>query len=479
MSTTPPPASAASLDNAGLEPLLAVQRAHAPALSAQKAPERIARLRKIEDYLTQPGNVDRLVAALEKDFRKHEVETLLTELGQVLSHVRYIKKHLRRWMEPERLPTPLAMLGTRSYIHHEAKGVALIIAPWNYPFSLTLIPLLYAIAAGCAAVVKPSELSPATTDFIDEMLSDLFEEREIKVVQGEGDTAAYLTTLPFDHIFFTGSPAIGKKVMAAAAANLTSVTLELGGKSPAVVDQDVNLEKSAANTIWGKCVNAGQTCIAPDYLLVHQAIATPYVAALGRAITRFYGSDVQASKSLPRIISERHFDRIKALLDDAIDKGATVAYGGQVDRADRFIAPTILTNVNEDMRIMQEEIFGPLLPVITYQRPEEALEIINRQEKALAFYVQSHSRSTVKTLLAGSSSGGAVINDYLIGGGSPVVPFGGVNNSGIGKSFGHRGFIEFTNERPVVERRFLDLSMAYPPYTDKVVGLARRIFTWI
>lgn len=477
MSTSPTTTSAPTQE--ALRSLLAEQRKFAPRVRAQKAPERIAKLKAMQAYLDAPANKQALIAALHQDFRKPEVETLTSELGTVLSHIRYVTAHLKRWMEPTKLPAPLALTGMRNYIMYEPKGCALIIAPWNYPLNLALIPLVYAIAAGCTAVVKPSEFSPATTAFIDKMLRALFPENEVAVVTGEGDTSAFLTTLPFDHIFFTGSPAIGKKVMAAAAKNLTSVTLELGGKSPAIIDRGVDLKKSAENSVWGKCFNAGQTCIAPDYLLVHESIAADYVAALSKAITRFYGADVQASDSYARIINDRHFDRIKGLLDDAVKQGATVAHGGQTDAADRFIAPTILTGVTEKMGVMQEEIFGPVWPVLTYKTLEEAIAIINRQPKALAFYIQSNNRSTIKKLLAETSSGGALINEYLLGGGSASVPFGGVNNSGIGKSFGLHGFVEFSNERPVMHRRFLDLSVAYPPYTDKVVKLVRRIYRWL
>ncbi|MFK8161971.1 MAG: aldehyde dehydrogenase family protein [Lewinella sp.] len=477
MSTTTTTTAAPTQE--ALRALLASQRAFASRVRAQKAPERIAKLKSMQRYLNEEVHKQALIDALHQDFRKHEVETLLSELGVVLSHIRYVCGRLKGWMEPTKLATPPALTGMSNYVVYEPKGSTLIIAPWNYPFNLALVPLVYAIGAGCTAVVKPSEFSPATTAFIDKMLSDLFDEREVKVVTGEGDTSAYLTTLPFDHIFFTGSPAIGKKVMAAAARNLTSVTLELGGKSPAIIDKDINLKKSANNSIWGKFFNAGQTCIAPDYLLVHESIVDDYLAVLKSGITRFYGENAQASPDFARIINDRHFDRIKGLLDDAVKRGATVAHGGQTDANDRFIAPTILTNVSEEMEVMQEEIFGPVWPVMTYKTLDEAIAIINRRPKALAFYIQSNNRKNIKKILAKTSSGGALINEYLLGGGSPSVPFGGVNNSGIGKSFGHHGFIEFSNERPVMERKFLGLSLAYPPYTNKVKSLVQKIYRWL
>ncbi len=477
MSLTPPTTTA--LDKPALAALLAAQQNHAPRVRAHTASQRVAKLKRIADYLTTPHNKAALVAALDADFRKPEVETLLSELATVLSHIRYVSAHLKQWMEPTKLPFQLALTGMRNYIYKEPKGSALIISPWNYPFNLTLVPLTYAIAAGCTAVVKPSEFSPATTAFIHKMIDALFPPEEIKVVTGEGDVSAHLTTLPFDHIFFTGSPSIGKKVMAAAAKNLTSVTLELGGKSPAIIDTGVNLKKTAENSVWGKFLNAGQTCIAPDYLLVEASMEGAFVEALKTAVGKFYGAEPRQSEDLARIINDRHFDRIKGLLDDAVAKGATIALGGQTDAEERYVAPTILTGVTEEMDIMQEEIFGPLWPVMTYKNLDHAVEIINRRPKALAFYIQSDRRSTVKKLLAETSSGGALVNEYLLGGGSASVPFGGVNNSGIGKSFGYHGFVEFSNERPVMERRFLDLSIAYPPYTDKVKQLIRKIYRWL
>ena len=470
------PSTVQSPTAAELADLLRRQQAHRPVVRATTAAQRKDKLGRLLAYLDRADRREALVNALHADLRKHEVETLTSELGLIYSHVNHIRAHLGRWMEPRRVATPLSLLGTRSYIVHEPKGSALIIAPWNYPLNLAVIPLVYAVAAGCTVVLKPSELSPATTAFIAELVAAVFPEEEAAVVTGDGETAAALTALPFDHIFFTGSPAIGKKVMAAAARNLTSVTLELGGKSPCVVDGSRNIETSAANLAWGKFFNGGQTCIAPDYLLVHESVADRYVAALGRAITDFYGEDPRASADLARIVHDRHFDRLVDLLDDARRRGATIVHGGRHDRAVRYLEPTIVTGVTTEMKLLREEIFGPVLPVVTYRELDEAIDFINRLPKALSFYVQSDRRATVRRLLAGSSSGGVVVNDFLIGGSNPALPFGGVNNSGIGKGFGHHGFLDFTNERSVIERRFGDLSIAYPPYTERITELARRLY---
>ncbi|WP_116109344.1 aldehyde dehydrogenase family protein [Lewinella sp. IMCC34191] len=458
--------------------LLTEQQAYAPTLAKSTAKERKEKLSRILRYLDDEQNTDRLLEALRSDLNKPEVESRLSELGPVYSHVNYIKRKLSRWMEPERISTPLAMLGTMNYVYKEPKGCALIIAPWNYPFNLAIVPVLYAIAAGCTVVLKPSEYSPATTEFMRVMFHDLFARNEIAVATGEAETSAALTKLPFNHIFFTGSPAVGKKVMAAAAENLASVTLELGGKSPCIVDDDVDLEKSARNVLWGKGFNAGQTCIAPDYLMVNDNIADQYVAALCRASQDFYGDDATTSDSYARIVSDKQFDHLTGLLEDALEKGAKVVCGGRHDRTTRSFAPTILTEVTREMKVMQEEIFGPILPVMTYNNLTEVVAFVNRLPKPLAFYIQANNRRIIKRLLAETSAGGTLVNDFFLSNANPALPFGGVNNSGIGKSYGYHGFRDFCNERSVVERKLLDLSMVYPPYTDKVRSLVRRIYRW-
>ena len=332
--------------------LLREQRAYAPTLARSTAKERRDKLDRILRYLDDAGNKDRLVAALRSDLGKPSVESILSEIGVIYTHVKYIQRHLRRWMEPRRVSSPLSMLGTMNYLYYEPKGSVLIISPWNYPFNLAIVPLVYAIGAGCTVTLKPSEASPATSDYLRSMLHELYAENEVKVVLGEADTAAALTQLPWDHIFFTGSPAVGKKVMAAAAPNLTPVTLELGGKSPCIVDADVNVTKSARNVCWGKFFNAGQTCTAPDYLLVNDDIADRYVPALAAAVQSFYGDNPQASESFARVVNEKQFDHLVGLLDDAVGKGATVVCGGTHDRAERYFAPTVLTGVTREMRML-------------------------------------------------------------------------------------------------------------------------------
>ncbi|THH35544.1 aldehyde dehydrogenase family protein [Neolewinella litorea] len=459
--------------------LLAQQRSRAPALARSSVDERKERLERIATYLGNDDHRQRLVRALSSDLGKPAVESLLSEVGAVHGHIKYITQHLQRWMEPRRVATPLSMVGTVNYIYYEPKGCVLILSPWNYPFNLAVVPLLYAMAAGCPVVLKPSEASPATTDYLKRMVEELYDPHEVTVVEGEADTAAALTRLPFDHIFFTGSPAVGKKVMAAAAENLSSVTLELGGKSPCVVAPDVDIQKSARNVAWGKFFNAGQTCTAPDYLLVHESIAADYLRALTEALHDYYGPDPRASDSLARIVNRRQHDHLSGLLAEALTDGATTAAGGQHDAADRYFAPTILTRVTPAMRIMREEIFGPILPVLTYRTPEEALAVIHGLPKPLAFYLQANDRNFIRRFLAETSAGGTMVNEFFLSQGNPALPFGGVNNSGIGKSFGYHGWVGFCNERSVLERKFFDLSVVYPPYTDRVRRLVERLHRWL
>ena len=458
--------------------LLTEQQAYAPTLAKTTARERNEKLDRIIRYLNDERNKERLIEALRQDLGKPAVESILSEIGVLYSHVKYIQRHLKRWMEPRRVSTPLSMLGTMNYIYYEPKGCVLIISPWNYPFNLAMVPLFYAIAAGCTVTLKPSESSPATSDYLQKMLNELFAENEVKVVLGEAETSAALTKMPYNHIFFTGSPAIGKKVMAAAAENLTDVTLELGGKSPCVVDDDVKVDKSARNVCWGKFFNAGQTCTAPDYVMVNDNISGRYVPALAAAIRDFYGEDPQTSESYSRIVNAKQFDHLTGLLEDAMEKGATVVCGGRHDRADRYFEPTVLTGVTPAMKVMQEEIFGPILPVMTYNNLLEVVDFVNGLSKPLAFYIQANNRKIIKRLLAETSAGGTLINEFFLGNANPALPFGGVNNSGIGKSFGYHGWVDFCNERSVLERKFLDLSMVYPPYTDKVRALVNKIYRW-
>ncbi|MGV3561419.1 aldehyde dehydrogenase family protein [Larkinella arboricola] len=462
-----------NLENeAPIRPLFDAQRQHARVVALTKALERIGKLKKIQAYLLK--NRTGLTTALYTDFRKPPAETELTELFATNNELNVAIQQLKQWMKPHPVPTPLAMLGTSGYIRYEPKGVTLIIAPWNYPFYLIIKPLISALAAGNTAILKPSELTPATTAFIREMIRSLFTEEEVAVVEGDATVAQKLLELPFDHIFFTGSTAVGKQVLAAAARNLTSVTLELGGKSPCLVDETADIEATARRIAWGKWVNSGQTCVAPDYVLVQRSVKDRLVEAIRKAVQRMYNADgkgVQASESYARIINNRHFDRLKALLDDAREKGCTVSMGAQTDPADRFIEPTLLENVSINMGVMQEEIFGPLLPIIPYDTREEVLRYLTGRDKPLVMYLFSQTASATDHWLERTSAGNTVINDTLIHFAHTELPVGGVNQSGIGKSNGFYGFQEFSNARGVVHRQFGVLDLIYPPYSDKVKRL--------
>lgn len=382
-------------------------------------------------------------------------------------------------MRPHRVPTPMTLLGTHSSIVYEPKGVVLIIGPWNYPFQLVIAPLVAAIAAGNCVVIKPSELTPATSHLLAELVAAVFPEDEVAVVEGDHVVAGKLLALPFDHFFFTGSTKVGRIVAEAAAKHLASSTLELGGKSPAVVDDSADLQAAAKRLAWGKFVNAGQTCIAPDYILVSESREAALVDALRAAIAESYGpteEERKQSADLCRIINGRNFDRLKKLLDDSIAQGARVEVGGQTDAQDRYIAPTILTNVKGDTAIMSEEIFGPILPILTYKSFDEVAPFITARDKPLALYVFGEDERRVDRLIADTTAGGTCVNNTLIHFANHHLPFGGVGASGSGNYHGFFGFKAFSHERAVLRQGRLDMiKQLYPPYTNKV----QKVLTWM
>lgn len=456
-----------SLRNA-VQTVFAGQQAARWRIAATTVAERKAKLRSLlEALMARRGEAQ---AALAADFRKAPGEVDLTELYPVICEIKDALRHLDRWMKPRKVPTPLALLGSAGKIMSESKGVVLIISPWNYPINLTLGPLVSAIAAGNCAILKPSENTPHTTDFIKRLLADLFTEDEVAVVEGDADAARVLLELPFDHIFFTGSPAVGKLVMGAAALNLTSVTLELGGKSPVLVDADANLREAARKIAWGKFLNAGQTCIAPDYVLAHVDIHDRLVKELRLAVESFYGSDAAAWKKnpdFPRIVNASHHARLTALLEGA---GGKVVVGGEVDSGENYIAPTILTDITPDSTIMQQEIFGPILPILKVADMEEAVRFVNARPKPLALYIFSGSRKAAESLLSRTTSGGACINDTVLHFAHTGLPGGGIGNSGFGKAHGIFGFEAFSNARGVLRQRtrYSAIQWMYPPYTPRV-----------
>ena len=431
---------------------------------------RLKKLDQLKQLIIQ--SKDDICKALHADFHKPAIETELTEIMPVLSMINLLKSKLASWAADHKIKAPLLFKGSKSWVRYEGKGNCLIISPWNYPFQLTIYPILTAFAAGNTVICKPSEYTGHTNKIVIDLMTQVFTSEELVFFEGELETSSALLELPFDHIFFTGSTSVGKVVMAAAAKNLASVGLELGGKSPTVVDKDFDLQTAAQKIAWGKLVNGGQTCVAPDYLLVHKEDEDKLVENLISHIQKFYGNQDQNSweevKDYNHIITTRHAMRLNELVEDAVSKGAKVAHGGQFYPDQRVLAPTILTNVTQDMMVMQEEIFGPILPIVAKDSIQDMTNFINSYDNALAMYIFSDKQENINYLMDNTYNGGVTINDCLVAVGHPLLPFGGAGKSGIGRYHGKYGFEEFSNLRPVM-RRDLDLGVSYffPPYTDK------------
>ena len=454
------------------------QQAHQYVLRQSNALQRIDLLKKLKNAIQE--NEDAIFFALYKDLRKSRFEASVTELFFIYGEIDFAISNLRSWMSPQRIGKTLSNPFAKNRIHYEPKGVCLIIAPWNYPFQLVMSPLISAIAAGNCVMVKPSELSPATSKIITKIILDTFEEEHIASLEGDAEVAQQLLELPFDHIFFTGSTEIGKIVMAAAAKNLTSVTLELGGKSPTLIDKDVDLAKAAQKIAWGKLVNAGQTCIAPDYVLIHQERLDEFVGLYKQFATEMYfkAKEEINAEVYGKIISKKHFERLSNLITEAVDKGARINWGGKTDEKTQTIYPAVLTQVSKETKLMEEEIFGPILPIIPYADLDEAINFINGKSKPLALYIFSKRDKNVKKIIKSTSAGGTCINDVLVHIANPKLPFGGANHSGMGSSHGFFGFKNFSHERTVVTQRSIDFnSLVYPPYQAKqwVLKMLKRI----
>ena len=445
-----------------------------PVISGLTRPKhwRRQQLNQIEALLKE--HQDDVLNALAADLGKPPTEALfeLIALGQEL---KLAQRQLSHWMQPRRVPVPLAHSPGQAQVMLEPLGCVLIIGPWNYPFSLTLQPLISALAAGNTAVLKPSENAPNTSGLIAKLIPQYFPENVVQVVQGDGAVAAALIKQPFDHIFFTGSGAIGQKVMAAAAEHLTPITLELGGKSPAIVIDGADLEVTARRLIWGKGLNAGQTCIAPDHLLVQQQLKQPLLKAMTVAIAEFYGADPLQSPHLAQIVNDRHFQRLQHLLDHARDQGKIIS-GGQVDASQRRIAPTLIDIDSRNNPLMEEELFGPLLPIISVSNLDAALTEVRQQPKPLALYLFGGSHAEQQKLLETTSSGGVCFNDVVMQAGIAELPFGGVGPSGMGRYHGLAGFETFSHQKSVLRRPFwLDLKLRYPPYKTNLALLKRLL----
>ena len=458
------------------------QAATALRLRSSTAAQRVEKLRRLRDAVL--ARTEDIYSAAYADFRKPQGEVDLAEILPVCAEANDAIAHLKKWMKPTRVWPTLLTMGTRSHVQYMPRGRCLIISPWNYPVNLTFGPLVSAIAAGNTAIIKPSEMTPHLSGVMTRIVRETFDASEVAIFEGEADVAQTLLDLPFDHIFFTGSPAIGKRVMAAAAQHLASVTLELGGKSPTIVDAGANIALAAQNVMWAKFANAGQTCIAPDYVYVHESVKDEWVANCKAIIEKAYGKsfdEQQLSPHLAHIVNDRHTARLKGLLDDASARGARVLFGGGVSEPACFVAPTLLDSVPADARIMEEEIFGPLLPVIPFSDLDSVVANINAAPKPLALYIYSGDDEHIQRVLQQTASGGACVNHSLVHFLHGRLPFGGVNNSGLGNAHGHYGFKAFSHEKAVVRSQFSLAATLFsagevPPYVRKFMKSA---FKWI
>ena len=449
--------------------LIEEQRKHFATGKTKSLDYRVEQLKKLRQAILERESL--IVAALNQDLRKPELDSYITEIRVSIQEIDYALKHLKKWAKPRRVKTSLETFPSVAQIYPDPLGIVLIISPWNYPFALAISPLIGAIAAGNCAVIKPSESTPTVSQVIAEIIQQTFSTTEIAVVEGDATVSQQLLAEKFDHIFFTGGTKIGQLVMEAAAKNLTPVTLELGGKSPCIVDTEIDLEEMAKRIAWGKFLNAGQTCIAPDYLLVEKSIKEALISKLQECIVKFYGTNPQTSPDYCRIVNERQFNRLKALLKDG-----DILTGGQTDLAEKYIAPTLMTNVSLESELMQEEIFGPILPILDYSNLEDAIAFINQRPKPLALYLFSNNKSKQERVLEATSSGGVCINDTIFQVGVIDLPFGGVGPSGMGAYHGKATFDTFSHYKSVLKKSFrFELNVRYPPYGNKLNWIKRLL----
>ena len=450
-----------------------------PKIKNTTSKERIIKLRKLKKNIFLYR--DEIKKALFKDFKKSSSDVDLTEIFPVISEIKHNIRHLSKWMKDEIVPTPLTLLGSKSYIKHEPKGIILIMTPWNFPINLTFVSIINAISAGNSIIIKPSEISEKTSIIIKKIVANTFDKNEIKVILGGTKTAQKLLKLKFNHILFIGSPSIGKIVMQEAAKNLASVTLELGGKSPTIVDEKCNINKAAKRIAWSKFLNNGQVCIAPDYLFVHNKIKEKFIKQLILSIKDLYSNDPIKSDDYCRIVNKKHFNRLINLLEDAKQLGSNIIYGGNINEKENFIEPTLLDNISEKSKMYKEEIFGPLLPIFDFNKIEEVIEFINKNEKPLALYIFSKNNNNIKAIINNTSSGGVCINHSTLHYSNNNLPFGGINNSGTGRCHGIYGFHELSNKKSILKQVLTSspTDFLFPPYNNFKNKLIEFTIKWL
>ena len=444
-------------------------RAHFESGATKPLSWRLSQLDALDHFLME--REQDILDAVQADLGKPATEAFTAEIGMALPELRLARKKLASWMKPERVRTSRVAMPGRSFIYREPLGVALIIAPWNYPFQLIVLPLIGALAAGNCAMLKPSEISPTVSALVAKWIPKYLDRKAVQVMEGGVPETTALLRQRWDHIFYTGNATVGRIVMEAASKHLTPVTLELGGKSPCMVDESADLDTTAKRIVYGKFYNAGQTCTAPDYVLVHDHVHDALVNRLSSAIREHYGDSPKESPDFARIVNERHHARLTLLL-----RNADIVTGGEADVSDRYIAPTVLKNVTEKDPVMQEEIFGPILPVISVPNIDAAIAFVNRRKKPLALYIFARDKGTQDRVLANTSAGGTTINHVLLHAGVPQLPFGGVGESGMGAYHGRRSFETFSHRRAVLKKPTLpDLPLLFPPYSARKLRWIKRL----
>ena len=458
-----------------------VQKKNRWAVANSGAQERILRLKKLRECIIKYEA--ELYLAFARDFGKPAKEAEITEVYPVLEEIKFTIKHLKNWMKPKRAPTPLPLFGCRSQIRYEAKGQVLIMGPWNYPFNLVMTPLVSAVAAGNVVVLRPSNKTQNVASVIKAIIQHAFPADEVAVVGGDTSVADLLLELPFDHIFFTGSPRIGRKIMASAAKNLSSVTLELGGKSPAIVHKDADLDVIVDRLVWASFLNAGQTCVAPDYVFVHKDIELEFQSRIKARIETVFGnnfSERAQSMDMAKVIDPLSLNRLQNLISSSLASGAKLLCGGNANAETRFLEPTVLTGVQAEHAIMSEEIFGPIMPVLSYEDIDNVIQYIRSKDKPLALYLFSQSEKIHEKFLSETTSGAVVINHAIIHVGNPYLPFGGAGTSGLGNYHGFYGFKTFSHEKAVIKQGRLGLSSGlFPPYSRWQTRATLFLLRWL